>query len=60
MILEMLMVLKSVFIFVGVVYPKFMPKILFQDVVWIAYIWTALYVTGFLFFINIFFVFSHP
>lgn len=38
MILEMLIVLKSAFIFVGVVYPKFTPKILFQDVVWIAYI----------------------
>lgn len=38
MILEMLMVLKSGFIFVGIVYSKFIPKFLFQDVVWIAYI----------------------
>lgn len=38
MILEMLMVLKSGFIFVGIVYPKFITQFLFQDVVWIAYI----------------------
>lgn len=38
MILEMLMMLKSASILVGAVYPKFMPKILFQNVVWIAYV----------------------